>query len=603
MRPPEDGAGGELGLGIDFGSTALRVAFGRPGGPVRRFALHGGRWPWLLCEPAAAGPLPVTFPSLKSRLGGHRPVRVDGVSATPEDVLASLLRVVRERIEGDTGGRITHTVVSVPVSYRSAQRTALLEAARAAGLAEVRLIGDAMAAVIGHTEGRTSTTCLVYGLGYGGFELGLVRGAREHYRALGHESATGTSGRAFDAEALTAALRAVRGRSGAAGPDEAGWLRLRARVAQIREDLGAPDGGSGTVLALDEGAGTPVQLQFDASQLGAYLERHARRTVDRARTLLDQSAMTARDVDTLLLVGGGTRLASVGAAVRELARDIVRAPEDLLAHGALLHACQLAGAPPGAVDGLAPAVTDTGDDTLADAPRLSVTLVPAAPARPAPGTLDVGRARELADRGRVEEARALLETIVTEARGLLAVLPAEKEQPLPVDPRTLPGSPEPPGAREPTEQEYRADRKAARLLSTARDLLTEGRYREAIGTAHAAWRAAGEGTMGPEVLDAMIGVHCAAAMADFSPEHFPDAEQWLLCAYGIDPTNARVRELLAERTFKHAERLEERGRHEDAVDAARRCLTWNTEHASAAALLERLSGRGRNHRDRGGVPR
>ncbi|MCI3238369.1 Hsp70 family protein [Streptomyces spinosisporus] len=628
-----DGRGHELGLGLDFGSTAVRAAFGGPGGPVRRFTLSGPRWPWLLCEPAVTGPLPVAFPSLKSRLGSGRPVRAGGVARAPEEVVTELLREVRERAEAEAGGRITQTVVSVPASYDSGQRTALLDAARAAGLGPVRLIGDAMAAVIGHTEGRGSTTCLVYGLGYGGFELGLVRGARERYRALGHESASTTGGRAFDDAALTGMLRAAGRR---ANPDrlaETDWLRLRARVERIREEIGTS--GDDGLLELDLGGGMPAQLQFGRAGLVEYLERHVRRTLNRAQTLLDQSGMDRRDVDTLLLVGGGTRLDAVRAGVQGLGRELVTAPEDLLATGALWHASQLAGAPPSPLEGLAVEPADTSDDTLAEAPRLSVTLLspppPAAPAseseEPAPPSdpgvpLDVALARRLAEHGRVKEARALLETILSEARTLLESLEgAAAQAPDAPPPETAPvtapvtaaAGPGQTGAgdeaaaafasTEPTDSEYQADRKAVRRLTMARDLLTERRYEEAVQASHAAWQAARDGTSGADVLDAMIGVHCAAAMADFSPEHFPDAERWLRCAYGHDPTNARVRELLAERTYRHAERLEGRGRLDDAVEALEQCLTWNPEHAFAHELLERISRRGRNHRDRGGVPR
>ncbi|MCX4884378.1 Hsp70 family protein [Streptomyces sp. NBC_00847] len=730
------GPGHELGLGLDFGSTGLRAAFGRPGGPVRRFTLSGTRWPWLLCEPSVTGQLPVTFPSLKSRLGSGRPILVDGVPTAPEEVVAGLLREARERAETEAGGRVTLTVVSVPVSYGSAQRTALLDAARTAGLDSVRLIGDAMAAVVGHTEGRGSTTCLVYGLGYGGFELGLIRGARGRYRALGHASASSTGGRAFDDAALTGMLRAARRRANPARLDEADWLRLRARVERIREELCASDGAGGALLELDLGGGIPAQLQYDREVLAAYLERHVRRTLARAGRLLDQSAMDRRDVDTLLLVGGGTRLEAVRSGVRGLARETVPAPADLLATGALLHASQLAGIPSSPLEGLAVEPSDSSEDTLAEAPHLSVTLLsPPAPA----ASLDVGLARRLAEQGRVEEARTLLETILAEARGLLvsladaglgaaaqpadehtdtasesapagsaadesaaagsatggavptagrrvaapdsgsAATEAEKETRTETstgavgpDPRAagggtaagapfghtpvVPGSeptrpapgqttgtprPDPysapdrdpdasttahtpgppdrkpkvaaprdvgpvgpgPAGPEPTDAEHWADLKAVRRLTVARDLLTEGRYEEAVQASHAAWQAAGDGTTGADVLDAMIAVHCAAAMADFSPEHFTDAERWLRCAYGHDPTNARVRELLAERTFRHAERLAGRGRRDDAVEALHQCLTWNPEHASAQALLERISRRGRNHRDRGGVPR
>jgi hypothetical protein len=629
-----DGRGHELGLGLDFGSTALRAAFGGPGGPVRRFTLSGPRWPWLLCERTVTGPLPVAFPSLKSRLGSGRPVRVGGAARTPEEVVTGLLREVRERAEAEAGGRITQTVVSVPVSYDSGQRTALLDAARAAGLGPVRLMGDAMAAVIGHTEGRGSTTCLVYGLGYGGFELGLVRGARERYRALGHESASTTGGRAFDDAALTGMLRAARRRANPDRLEETDWLRLRARVERIREEMGT-SGGDG-LLELDLGGGMPAQLQFDRAVLEEYLERHVRRTLDRARTLLDQSGMERRDVDTLLLVGGGTRLAAVRSGVRGLGRELVTAPADLLATGALWHASQLAGAPPSSLEGLAAEPADTSDDTLAEAPRLSVTLLsppPASSPPPAPSPeseesvppsgpgvpLDVALARRLAEHGRVKEARALLERILSEAGTLLESLEGASAQvpdapsaetAAPVTAATGPGreatgddQAAAPASAEPTDSEHWADLKAARRLTVARDLLTEKRYEEAVQASHAAWQAAGDGTSGADVLDAMVGVHCAAAMADFSPEHYPDAERWLRCAYGHDPTNAGVRELLAERTYRHAERLEGRGRFDDAVEALEQCLTWNPEHAFAHELLERISRRGRNHRDRGGVPR
>ncbi|MFM9455006.1 Hsp70 family protein [Streptomyces europaeiscabiei] len=592
--PRRTGASGhEIGLGLDFGSTGLRAAFGRPGGSVRRLTPSASYWPWLLCEPAVTGPLPVTFPSLKSRLGSGRAVLVGDARTTPDELVTRMLRELREQVEAAASGRIAQTVVSVPVGYRSAQRAALLDAARAAGLTEVRLIGDAMAAVIGHTAGRGSSTCLVYGLGYGGFELGLIRGARGRYRALGHETASSTGGRAFDEAALTAVARTVRDRTDPDGLDEADWLGLRARVQEIRERLGAPGGDDSAVLETALG-GSAERLRFDRDQQEAFLDRHVRRTLGRAHTLLDQSGMAARDVDTLLLVGGGTRLEQVRAGARGLGRTTVRASADLLALGALMHASRLAGLPPSGLDGLA-LESEASDDTLADSPRLSVTLL-SGPAVTDGAPLDIARARELVARGQVTEARALLEAVVAEARALLDALDA----PGPVD------AAEPSGLSGPSrsaESAHPADQDAARLLSAARDLLTQGRYDRAVRTAHAAWQAAHDGASGPDLLDAMIHVHCAAAMADSSPEHFTDAYRWLRCAYDHDPTNTRVRELLAERTYRHADRLHGRGRRDEAVEALRQCLAWNPEHGSAQDLLERLGRHGRNHGARGGVPR
>ncbi|NEA05054.1 Hsp70 family protein, partial [Streptomyces sp. SID10116] len=66
---------------------------------------------------------------------------------------------------------------------------------------------------------------------------------------------------------------------------------------------------------------------------------HVGRTLDRARALLDQSGMTPADVDTLLLVGGNTRMEQVRSRVSALVGgESVQAPPELLALGALKHA-------------------------------------------------------------------------------------------------------------------------------------------------------------------------------------------------------------------------------------------------------------------------
>ncbi|WP_206295922.1 hypothetical protein, partial [Streptomyces sp. SID10115] len=145
------------------------------------------------------------------------------------------------------------------------------------------------------------------------------------------------------------------------------------------------------------------------------------------------------------------------------------------------------------------------------------------------------------------------------------------------------------------------DHTSRRQIARARALLSLGRYDHAVQASHIAWQDAANRPAGADMLDAMIDVHCAAAMADMAPEHFADAEQWLNCAYNHDPTNVRVRGLLAERTFRHAVELDRRGERDEAIEALGKCLTWDPEHAEADALLRRLNRGGRNRRGRGDV--
>lgn len=579
-------------LGLDFGSTGLRALFALPGQAARRLEAAAGDWPWLLCEPAPAGVLPVSFPSLKSRVGSGRTVLAQGASFPPEHLVARMLRILRERVESETSGTVAQTVISVPASYRSAQRSALRDAARDAGLAPVRLISDAMAAVVGHASERENGTFLVYGMGYEGFEIGLVRGVRGHYRALGHEGAATSGGRAFDGEVLASAVRLLRrhrGPGSVTGVDPQVWLALRARAQDAREALSVPGSAGAAELSLDVGTGPPLEVRITRPHLDAFLAPHVRRTVDRARSLLDQSGMTPADVDTLLLTGGNSLMQQVGSGVAELGGHRVQAPPELLALGALKHAVRLAGGAAGSAaleEGpLQPA--DPADDTLSDAPALTATLVGGGDA---PQQGEVERARALAGQGRTEEAVALLRGVVAEAGALLDTLTSKAGEP----PVQVPAVGDPSAAEPDTPPP--ADRVALRQLARAEHLLELARYDEAVQASHSAWLGAATKAAGADVLDAMIDVHCAAAMADTSPGHFPDAERWLRCAYSHDPTSERVRGLLAERTYRHAVEVQRLGGRDEAIEALGKCLTWNPEHADAEDLLRRLNRDGRTRR-------
>ncbi|MEV7190322.1 Hsp70 family protein [Streptomyces sp. NPDC093510] len=637
---PATGAAAPVSLGIDFGATGIRALYALPDRPGRRLDAEWGDGPWLLCEPAEVGELPVTFPSLKSRLGSGRPVHIGGKPVDADRVVVRLLRSVRERVEAAAPGRVAQTVISVPARFGSAQRAALRDAAREAGLDPTRLVSDSMAAVIGHMTERDSGTCLVYGMGYEGFELGLIRSVRGHFRSLGYEGGATSGGRAFDAETLSTAVRLLRRHRGAAsvtGVDAAIWQGLRARGQEAREALGAPGGPEAAVLDLELGAGPALWVRIARPDLDAYLDRHVGRTLDRARALLDQSGMVPTDVDTLLLVGGNTRMEQVRSRVAGLGGQSVQAPPELLALGALKHAVRLAG---GAASS-GPAALEEGplepaasaQDTLSDAPPLTATLVgveergsapspppdPRLPGGPGAGrdagavrdagvvrdagagpvrevhdSRDMGQARLLVRQGRQAEAAALLRGIIAEARELLDGL----DRPPPPLATTPSPAASPPAEAAPGPA---LDHTSRRRLARAQALLSLGRYDHAVQAAHIAWQDAATRPAGADMLDAMIDVHCAAAMADMAPEHFADAERWLNCAYNHDPTNVRVRGLLAERTFRHAVELDRRGERDEAIEALGKCLTWDPEHADAEALLRRLNRDGRNRRGRGDV--
>lgn len=368
---------------------------------------------------------------------------------------------------------------------------------------------------------------------------------------------------------MVALLRDHPGATAEVPVDEAGWHRLRLRAQRARERLTSASGDAGALLA--------SHVWVPRQGFDAYLDRHVSHTLERADLLLQEAGLSRAAVDVLLLVGGCTRMPGVRDRVRRwFGREYVTAAPDLLARGALLVAHRLGGRRLQVTEGAVAVRNDDVEEAPSDLPAPAATLLRDQDAR-----LDLREARRLMTEGRVEEARALLERIVAGARELLDRLP-DRPPPSPAASST----PAPPGSSSvaPSPSAASPSEPASRHMARARRLLAARRYEQAVRAAHTAWRH----TTTPELFDAMIDVHCSAAMADTAPESFPAADRWLRCAYHHDPTNARVRSLLARRTYLHAAELHRRGRRGEAVEALHQCLTWEPDHAQAHGLLRRL---------------
>ncbi|WP_208883811.1 Hsp70 family protein [Streptomyces armeniacus] len=630
-----------LSLGIDLGSTGLRAAYAAPGGgggtdgavgrAPRTVEVPEGPWPWPLWEGRGPGAgtrtragarsrsqsrshspeLPVAFGSLKNMLGDTRTVTVGGESVTPQEAVTRALRTVRERAEAEASRTVGQTVISVPARYESARRIALRDAAAAAGLEQVRLVTDSVAAVVGHTEKNSSSTVLVFGMGYGGFELGLVRSARGHFRALGYESGAAPAapcGAAFDREILAAALHLARVHPELADTtrwDETDWQRLRTRAERAKEELAAAPGpASRAAVALTLDSGARMRMEIRRADFAAYLGPQLAPVRRSATALLDQTGLTVADVETVLLVGGSTAMPAVRALAEPLGDTCVAARPELLAYGAALHAEFLSRTPVAAPDDRGvPVVTDDALGADTDGPPLVATVRAGTAAKPSERTEPPGRpeppdgpeppepslaeARRLLAEGRTEDASAQLHQLVAEARTLLEEIDGAKTQapwPSPPDPLPEPALPDAAtAARNGTER----DRPSP--LAPAHALLEKRQYEQAVRASHAAWA---EEPTHPDVFEGMIEVHCAAAMAeDGGGARFEDAERWLRCAYGHDATNTRIRDLLAERTYAHAVELHRQGEHREAVEALKKSLSWGPEHRASRDLLTRLTRR------------
>jgi hypothetical protein len=541
-------------LGVDLGSTALRAAYAASGDAATTVTLAGAEWPWLLCEPAAGG-IPVSFPSVKSRLGGE-PTE-SGVD--PAAVVAKALGVVRAGILREPGTSIGHTVISVPARFFTAQRSALLAAADDAGLTDVRLITDTVAAVVQQSAGTRTGTYLVYGMGYGGCEFGLVRTVRGTYRVLGYEGAATPDGATLDALILRSWLTALRQQQVTPHGGHHGdvdWPRLRGFAEQVKLRLTA--GESVLFPSAVPAAGGELHVQFDQSSFNRHVQAMVTGTLDRVSTLLTRADLNAAAVDVVTLIGGSTAMPTLREVVGGLGRPLTGTEDDHLALGALRHAHELGRRPVPAYDEPEPAAEPRKADQTPSVSPLAATVLtaPGHAAASAPKSTFSG-VRQLISAGRLDAARDELRELLSEAQGLLGEIDAARSSP----------------GRAAT---------ASERIAIARRFFEEGDRTRAIGMAHLAWQADPHDV---DVFEEMLDLHCAAAMANPTIASFEADERLLRCALHHDHANARIRALLAERNYLQGRDLLRAGSRDEAIRGLQTALHWAPDHRPASSLL------------------
>lgn len=581
-----------LTIGVDFGSTGLRVAYPGDGGtPVVLPGSTGEPGPGISCARHSKSPLGVAFFALKSRLGQPGAPARGGSPAPAAEIVTRLFRSLKRGVEERTSSAVGEAVVTVPALYSASQRAALRSAVLAAGFAEAHLLNDSVAAVIAQAAARRdhSATVLVYAMGYAGFELGLVRVAHGHYRALAYEGGWSPAGWTFDQlllESLLSFLEERRLRLDTAGWDLARWLAVRAIAQRVKEGLSTAELAT-FPLALQTPEGQPLgPISLGRAGFEEAIRPALHRTLDLAAGLLEQAGMTPAEVDTVLLVGGSTRIPALRALIAgALGREPIALDGEALARGAALFAAQLGSRPVAAgamqerEDGgggeveppvdLAPlrAALAVAEGPLPAAAGERLLLVAgAARSSPDDGRTLLAPAVRLAEQGRTAEARSWLEELIREAQGLLARIEAP--------PASAHGS--------------TAAIIAGRILTRAQRLLKKGQHEEAVRESHLAWE---QDRDNPDTFEKMIDIHCQAALAGDGAQSYANAQRWLGCAYSHDEGNTRVRGLIAESHFRHAKQLNEQGRRKQALETLEHCLAWNPEHDGArelhASLLRR----------------
>lgn len=325
-------------IGIDLGTSTSEVSYLRDGKPElirdivgshrgilpsvvglnpRGSISVGGDAIGLLSKPGMA------VQEIKREMGKSTRVSLGAEQYSPQEVSSFLLRHLREEASRYLGEQITDAVITVPAYFTDAQRQATEDAGRLAGLNVRRLINEPTAAALAYGIERPGVEekILVYDLGGGTLDVTVLELSEGYLDVFASTGNTRLGGKDFD-EALMKhiALECRRATGVDLMASDRGRLRLKPEARRAKESLSSVD--HVTVVFDNIGLrpdGTPIDFDLEItrdqfSQLILPLVHSTREQLDEA---LGAKGLQTRDIATILMIGGSTRIPAVRDFVSE----------------------------------------------------------------------------------------------------------------------------------------------------------------------------------------------------------------------------------------------------------------------------------------------
>lgn len=267
--------------------------------------------------------------------------RVLGLS--PEEISAEILREMRRIAEWRMGVEIHKAVITVPAYFHDGQRAATKRAGELAGLEVVRILNEPTAAALAYGLDKLGerSRVAVYDLGGGTFDLSILEMQDGVFQVLATHGDTRLGG--DDLDALI--LRRVEERAGLHETTGALRVRFMEEAERVKRLLSDQEEAVFRMPFYD--GSRSIEQPITRAELETIAAPWIQRTLRHCRQALADAAITAANLDAVVLVGGSTRIPAVRRAVAELFQrepDVSQHPDEAIALGATIQGGVLSGA-------------------------------------------------------------------------------------------------------------------------------------------------------------------------------------------------------------------------------------------------------------------
>lgn len=268
----------------------------------------------------------------------------DDKEYSPEEISAMILKRVKEDCEEAMGEKVTDAVITVPAYFSDPQRKATSDAGKIAGLNVRMLINEPTAAALAYvnTQSGKAQKVMVYDIGGGTFDVTIIEICQDgKVQVLATHGNKNLGGVNFDNLLINYAKDEFTRKTDVDISDDDEALQiLRTRCEEAKKALSFSDSTTITMTARRKTAEIMVTREMFEKMIAPLIEETE---IDIDITLED-SGLSPRDLDKVLLVGGSSRIPMIKEFIRKklnINPSDELDPDEVVAIGAAIYGSRL----------------------------------------------------------------------------------------------------------------------------------------------------------------------------------------------------------------------------------------------------------------------
>lgn len=277
-------------------------------------------------------------------------VHMGGKEYSPPEISAMILQKIKADAEAYLGETVDRAVITVPAYFNDTQRNATKDAGRIAGLEVLRIINEPTASSLAYGLGEHKNEVIaVYDLGGGTFDISILEVGDGVFEVRSTNGDTYLGGDNFDEVIIDWIAGEFKRDQGIdLRQDRQALQRLKEAAEKAKIELSTTVNAEINLPYITADASGPkhLNLTLTRAKLESMVENLIQRSIAPCEAALKDAGLTKNDINSVVLVGGMTRMPAVQEAVRKFfGKEPTKGvnPDEVVALGAAIQAGVLGG--------------------------------------------------------------------------------------------------------------------------------------------------------------------------------------------------------------------------------------------------------------------